>query len=264
MNIPQPRILVIDDEPLNLRLMVEALQERGYRLAIAQSGAQGLQSAKHSAPDLILLDIRMPEMNGFEVCRRLRQDPATRDIPLLFLSALDDVAYKEEGFQLGADDYVTKPVHRRELVARVGAHLARYRRLHAKPPKESADPTKPTITPKELFDRIAADLLSHIDQTPNIDDLARQAFLSRSVFNRRFRQIHGASPLEWLLEKRMQHAALQLQTSDDPIREVAAALGYASPAAFTTAFRRRFGTTPTAYREAHSPPAYGTKRNTKE
>ena len=116
-------ILVVDDEATNLRLLRHTLTEFGYRVRAAPSGKFALQFVQFSIPDLILLDIRMPEMDGYEVCRRLKADPQTAEIPVIFLSAAQDVAYKMKAFELGAVDFVSKPFLAEELIARINTHL---------------------------------------------------------------------------------------------------------------------------------------------
>ncbi len=110
MTTPRPRILAIDDTPANLQLLMAALT-LDFDLQVATSGAQGLEYASQAAPDLILLDVMMPEMDGFEVCRRVKADARFRDIPIIFLTALGDVQAESTGLALGAADYITKPVN---------------------------------------------------------------------------------------------------------------------------------------------------------
>jgi len=117
-----PAILLVDDVAANLRVLYESLNGRNYKLLIANGGKQALEVVHKSHPDLVLLDIMMPDMDGFEVCRRLKQDPETAHIVVIFLSALDDTTDKLRGFQLGAVDYVTKPFHPEEVAARVETH----------------------------------------------------------------------------------------------------------------------------------------------
>jgi PAS domain S-box-containing protein len=119
----RPAILLVDDAVSNLRVLYESLRGRDYRLLIANGGAQALSVAKRTGPDLILLDIMMPDMDGFEVCRQLKADPATSGMVVIFLSALDDAADKVRGLELGAVDYVTKPFHPDEVAARVETHF---------------------------------------------------------------------------------------------------------------------------------------------
>jgi len=116
-------ILVVDDNLRNIQLIGTILREEGFPFSYAQSGKQALEIADTNPPNLILLDIMMPGMDGFETCEILKSNPKTNDIPVIFLSALSDTSKKVEGFNLGAVDYVTKPVQREELLARVEAHL---------------------------------------------------------------------------------------------------------------------------------------------
>jgi len=116
-------ILVVDDTVTNLELLEGMLGKAGYFVGSATNGEMALRSVQAGQPALILLDIMMPDMDGFEVCRRLKEDALTRDIPVIFLSALTDTADKLKGFELGAVDYITKPFHIKEVLARVRVHL---------------------------------------------------------------------------------------------------------------------------------------------
>jgi diguanylate cyclase (GGDEF)-like protein len=120
----QANILVVDDTLENLRLLIKILTEQGFEVRPANSGAAALAAIEAEKPDLVLLDIEMPGMKGFEVCERIKADPDTRDIPVLFLSALDQVFDKVKAFELGGADYITKPFHIEEVLARVNAHLS--------------------------------------------------------------------------------------------------------------------------------------------
>ena len=120
---PLASILIVDDMPDNLRLLSRMLTDRGYQVRPMLNGAQALVSAQTQPPDLILLDIMMPAMNGFEVCAQLKADPRTADIPILFISALNDTENKVKAFEVGGVAYVTKPVRVEEVIARVKTHL---------------------------------------------------------------------------------------------------------------------------------------------
>jgi len=120
-------ILIVDDTHANLDVLVEMLEEQGYGARPVPSGALALQSARIQPPDLILLDINMPEMNGYDVCRRLKADENLKDIPIIFISALRDTADKVLAFDAGAVDYIAKPFQFEEVKARVQAHLHIYR-----------------------------------------------------------------------------------------------------------------------------------------
>jgi CheY-like chemotaxis protein len=119
MSIPDPPvILVADDEPLNLKLITAILSREGFRVLRAEDGPEALNRAKEK-PDLILLDILMPGMGGLEVCRFLKDDPLTKDIPVIFLSALIDSATREMGIQLGVRDFIAKPFRSEDFLDRV-------------------------------------------------------------------------------------------------------------------------------------------------
>ena len=121
-------ILIVDDTPENLRVLLELLKQQGYKVRAAPNGKLALQAAASEPPDLILLDVMMPEMDGYEVCRRLKQDDKLREIPVVFLSALGETVDKVRAFDAGGVDYVTKPFEFAEVRARVELHL-RLRRL---------------------------------------------------------------------------------------------------------------------------------------
>jgi signal transduction histidine kinase len=126
--IGQPDILVVDDTQANLQLLAGMLKERGYKVRPVPSGKLALQAAKTAPPDLILLDIHMPDLDGYEVCAQLKRDERTRDIPVLFISALNETMDKVLAFGMGGLDYITKPFQFEEVDARVAAHL-KLRRL---------------------------------------------------------------------------------------------------------------------------------------
>ncbi len=120
-----PKVLVVDDDPLMRRIVTQSLEKEDYELLEAESGSAAVEAALKQRPDLIILDVMMPGMDGFEVVYRLRQHPMTQGIPIVMLTALGEMSEKIHGMQLGADDYVTKPFDPRELRARVQAHLKR-------------------------------------------------------------------------------------------------------------------------------------------
>ncbi len=116
-------IVIVDDVPDNLRLLTGILKDRGYKVRPAPNGARALATIQKEPPELILLDIMMPGMDGYEVCRRLKEDPGSRDIPIIFLSALNEVFDKVKAFRAGGVDFITKPFQTEEVLARVRTHL---------------------------------------------------------------------------------------------------------------------------------------------
>lgn len=121
---PKANILVVDDTVANLRLLVGILTERGYKVRPASNGSLALSSARTESPDLILLDILMPNMDGYEVCKQLKSDELTHEIPVIFISAINEVVDKVKAFTVGGVDYITKPFQVEEVLARVETHLA--------------------------------------------------------------------------------------------------------------------------------------------
>ena len=121
-------ILIVDDTPANLQLLAQMLSEQGYKVRMAQDGTMALMSIQSSPPDLILLDIMMPELNGYEVCSKLKASSFTKDIPIIFISALNEVFDKVKAFEVGGVDYITKPFQAQEVLARV-EHQLHIRRL---------------------------------------------------------------------------------------------------------------------------------------
>ncbi len=122
-SIKENLILIIDDNATNLKVIMGYLMEQGFKLMIARSGEMGLSRAQVAKPSLILLDVMMPGIDGFETCRQLKADDRTKEIPVIFMTALSDVESKVKGFQVGGVDYITKPIQQEEVLARVQTHL---------------------------------------------------------------------------------------------------------------------------------------------
>lgn len=124
INLAQDSILIVDDTPNNIRILFDILHGAGFKVSVVKSGELALEKVPLIQPNLILLDVMMPGIDGFETCRRLKADESTRDIPVIFMTALSDVENKVKGLQLGAVDYITKPIQVEEVIARVNAQLA--------------------------------------------------------------------------------------------------------------------------------------------
>ena len=123
LNYKDFNILIVDDTPVNLKVIVDYLESYGFGIRIARSGESALQRAQYNQPDIILLDVLMPGIDGFETCQRLKADEITRDIPVIFMTSLTGTEDKVKGFEVGAVDYVTKPLHQEEVLARITTHL---------------------------------------------------------------------------------------------------------------------------------------------
>lgn len=116
-------ILIVDDNPTNLSVLCEALNSEGFRFRVAVDGESAIAQAERNQPQLILLDVQMPGIDGFETCCRLKANPVTQNIPIIFTTALADTESKTKGFSLGAVDYIPKPFAQEEVIARVRVHL---------------------------------------------------------------------------------------------------------------------------------------------
>ncbi|MCV6637426.1 hybrid sensor histidine kinase/response regulator [Candidatus Albibeggiatoa sp. nov. NOAA] len=162
-SVAKDKILIVDDIPANMWVLLEVLSDAGYDVLLAQSGEQALRVAEYAKPALILLDVMMPNMDGFEVCRILKANPELCKIPIIFMTALSDTINKLKGFELGAADYVTKPIQYKEVLARVSAHLEVHK-LQAELVKRNAE--------LETFSRMVAhDLKSPLNAVINLTDI---------------------------------------------------------------------------------------------
>jgi DNA-binding response OmpR family regulator len=134
------RILIVEDEPGMIELLSVALEDEGFIISIANNGQQGLQKVEKEDPDLIISDVMMPDMDGYQFCEQLRENPKTASIPFIFLTAKKDVSDRVRGLNLGADDYISKPFHVVEVVARIKTLMQRARRSRAATTAPSATP----------------------------------------------------------------------------------------------------------------------------
>ncbi len=131
-------LLIVDDNLKNLKSLLGLLKDMGFGLIVAQNGEEALERVSHPLPDIILLDVMMPGLDGFETCRRLKANEVSREIPIIFMTALTDVGSKLKGFEMGGVDYVTKPIEYQEVIARLNTHLT-IRRLQQSLEEKNAE-----------------------------------------------------------------------------------------------------------------------------
>lgn len=242
---PTPTILLIDDSVSELRLLIDLLSARQWRTLIAFDGLDGYRKAQLKQPDLILLDVRMPGMDGFGTLRRLKADPRTRTIPVLFLTAAADKADRLAGLSLGAVDYIIKPfVSEEEVLARIGIHLELSRRL-ASPAAVSASATPGHSA---LVAAATALLLDRMAAPPSMEVLVRQLGTNEKRLADAFQEAFGLPVFGWLREQRLKLARQLLAQTETPIADIADHCGYSSPANFATAFKDRFECSPRDFR----------------
>lgn len=182
----QGDILVIDDNLDNLRVLSEILKQRGHTARCVRDGTSALQAAVAQPPDLVLLDIRLPDINGYDVCRRLKAVPATHQIPVIFISALDQPLDRIRGFEVGGEDYINKPFQEREVVTRVESKLLHYQVLQQ----------QRELTLHAERQRIARDLHDSLQQTLFILGVSAQSLAQEPLpesSQRELRRIHELS-----------------------------------------------------------------------
>src|SRR4028118_1018970 len=150
---PKVNILAVDDTPANLHLLTRMLSDQGYKVRITPNGKLALKAVKANPPDLILLDILMPELDGYEVCKQLKADERTKDIPVIFISAVHEVFDKVKAFSLGGVDYITKPFEAKEVLARIETQL-RISRLSKQLLEQNARLTEQRELLQTIFDHI--------------------------------------------------------------------------------------------------------------
>ncbi|MBS3807136.1 MAG: hybrid sensor histidine kinase/response regulator [Bacteroidales bacterium] len=169
-NNEEAKILLVDDSVQNLRLLGNMLREKSYQIALAQNGKEGLQLAAKILPDLILLDIMMPELDGYEVCKQLKEDENTRHIPVIFLTAKTSNNDIVNGFQIGGVDYITKPFNKEELFMRIKTHLE-LKQAHDKISRQAESLRELNATKDKMFSVISHDLRAPLGGIKSMLDL---------------------------------------------------------------------------------------------
>ena len=197
-------ILIVDDTPVNLIVLRQMLKEYDYRVRSAFSGEIALKAAQADIPDLILLDIMMPGMNGFEVCTRMKAEPSTRDIPVIFISSLNETSDKVKGFEAGGVDFITKPFQSAEVLARIETHLT-LRRLQKKMQEQNILLLN-EIEERKCIEKALEEANCELEQLAALDGLTHIA--NRRQFDRTLdrewkRLSSDATPLSLIIDRRI-------------------------------------------------------------
>jgi len=244
----QHNILLIDDSTVDLRVLMELMSARQMRVNIAFNGQDGYHKAALLRPELILLDVSMPVMDGFATCRMLKNNERTRPIPVIFLSAANEVEKRIEGLSLGAVDYIGKPFSEQEVIARVSIHLNLARQLS--PPHSVNYPDEPDVRDglarrDAVLIRTATDYLrQHLSSPPSPETLAKILGTNEKRLNQAFQSEFAMPVFAWLREERLRQARELLASTETPISNIGEYVGYSSGANFSKAFRERFGCSP--------------------
>lgn len=236
-------ILIVDDSAFEQRMLVDLLSELPYRVSVAFNGEQGYQLAIAGLPDLILLDVRMPNMDGYTCCRLLKANPATRDIPIIFLSGTEAVEDRITGLQIGGVDFVSKPFTPGELAARIHVHL----NLMKRPPQEAME-AEPADTESVIVNAAKRLIYDNLSALPGLAEIAASVGTYREKLNQLFRIHTGMTVFAYIREARIERAAHLLRDTDMEVQDIALLLGFANAGNFATAFRERMGSTPSSYR----------------
>ncbi|RDK02415.1 response regulator transcription factor [Paraburkholderia lacunae] len=239
-------LLVVDDQPDQLRLLIDVLRNAGCRISVGFDGSQAYQRALAISPDLILMDVRMPRMDGFAACRLLAADPRTSAIPVIFLTVAGELHERLNGLEIGGVDYVLKPFEADEVLARIRVHLTRASGNRQVEEEVSAS----DFTGDSVIVRAAIRHLSQsLNNPPTVEQLARLVGTNEKRLSRAFRDNLGRTVFEYLRDERLRIAQRLLSSTPLSIASIADEIGFSSAANFATAFRERFGTTPSSYRE---------------
>ncbi|MBD2346806.1 response regulator transcription factor [Anabaena subtropica] len=256
INESSKTILVIEDDTDTRNLFLAVLEAKGFDSIAAENGVMGIEKAQKYLPDLIICDIMMPDMDGYNVLNALRQDPLTAIIPFIFLTGNNDQTALRKGMELGADDYITKPSTIEEILKAIAIRLekqALLRYLYATKShqltealavdSESIFPSVPHL--QEVFDYIEA----HYHQGITLSNVAVAVGYSPAYLTSRVARETGDTVNGWIFQRRMAAARPLLRNTNKTIEQIATALGYQNACHFSRQFRQHHGLPPKAWRK---------------
>jgi signal transduction histidine kinase/DNA-binding response OmpR family regulator len=248
-----PLVLIVEDNADMRKYMRSCLDN--YRIIEAINGEEGLEKAVDTIPDLIISDVMMPEMDGFTLCAKLKNEERTSHIPVILLTARAEATDRISGLETGADDYVTKPFDARELLVRVKNLIEGRKKLREHFQKAgivALDEVAVTSLDKQFVARAMSVIEKHLpDSSFTADQFATEMFVSRTQLNRKIRALTGLSSWHFVRKVRLHRAAELLRKRAGNIAEVAYQVGYESPPRFTEAFHEEFGQTPSDFHTSH-------------
>ncbi|MFO8232910.1 MAG: hybrid sensor histidine kinase/response regulator transcription factor, partial [Longimonas sp.] len=246
-------VLVVEDNAEMRSFLEEELSPR-WRVRTAGDGAEGWAMIQNDPPDLVLADVMMPEMDGFALCRAIKEDAELRTIPVLLLTARASNEAEREGLGCGADAYITKPFDVAALKQRIANHLAARKHLQARFEEQvSLSSTSASIDRQHLpfMEAVTGAVDEHLDNPDfTVDQLASAVALSQRQCTRRLKDAVDMTPAAFIRHRRIEHAKTLLQTDPETIAEVVYAVGFRSSSHFSKVFRKATGQSPSAYRDA--------------
>lgn len=257
MNPDKPIVLVIDDNS-DIRSMVGQLLNNEYNIITASNGKEGVRMAARYVPDLIICDVMMPVMDGMECCRRIKSEVTTSHIPVLMLTACTMDEQRIEGYDNGADGYLSKPFSSAVLLSRCASLIANRKRIkelwHANKLAGETVSSQPVRVPSKDIDNEFYNRFLEIFKTEmgnadlSVDMIASRMGLERSQFYRKIKALTNYAPVELMRRLRLQQGHILLTSSDRTISEIAYEIGFSTPAYFTKCYREAYGVTPTETR----------------
>lgn len=248
----RPVVLIVEDSD-QLRLFLRRILEDEFELEDATNGKEGLMKCSEIIPDLVITDIMMPEMDGLELCRRLRESQVTSHVPVLMLTALADLDSRLEGLQTGADYYLAKPFEPRELLTASNNLIIQRRRLRdhfgRKIMLKSQEWDK--LNADERFlQKLVSLVEAHLSDTDfSVEHLQKELGISRMQLHRKLKALTDKSATEFIRTIRLKIAAEKLQAGQDNVSQIAYQVGFNSLSYFTKCFKEQFGVIPSAYAE---------------
>lgn len=246
-----PLLLIVDDNE-DFRIFMRYSLELQYRVKLAVNGKEAWEMMQEELPDLVISDVMMPQMDGNELCRLIKQDKRTAHIPVILLTARQNTEAKLEGLQTGADDYVTKPFNMTILVLRIRKliELSRYHRVT----QGMIDPAPSEIVITSLDEKLIEKAIKYVEDNMSrtelsVEELSRELGMSRVHLYKKLLQITGKTPIEFIRVIRLKRAAQLLCESQLHVSEVAFEVGFNNPKYFSRYFKDEFGVLPSVYQE---------------
>lgn len=264
MNAISKKILVIEDDPRTRNMYLDGLETEGFEMIGANNGTAGIQQALSHLPDLVICDILMPDIDGFTVLRKLRQNPPTAIIPFIFLTGKGSQEDFRQGMESGADDYIAKPATVEQLLKAIATRLekkqaflshcyagydgmsqSRLNQTAVSREEKSIFPIVPQL--KEVFDFIEANYQKGI----TLSDVAEAVGYSAAYLTNRVAKITGETVNSWIVKRRMVAARYLLKNTSQNIEEIATNVGYQNACHFSRQFRQHHDIPPQAWRKKH-------------
>jgi CheY-like chemotaxis protein len=245
-----PSILIIEDNEDLLKFVKDSIVSK-YTAATASNGKEGLEKAYEIIPDLIISDVKMPGMDGIELCRTIKTDERTSHIPVILLTARSSIENKIEGLETGADDYITKPFQIAELMIRVNNLIEQREKLRKRFRQEIVlEPKEIAVTSadEKFLNRILGILEEHCgDENFSVDEFAKETGLSRMQLHRKLQALTDQSASEFIRNFRLKRAVKLLSGNLGNISEIAYEVGFSNPSYFAECFKNLFGFSPSEY-----------------